>query len=70
MARDAGWFECHGHKNEERSFLISKPPHQLDHLFCDRRMGENMVDCRVRAEWMTPELSDHPPMITDFKWTA
>ena len=69
-ARDAGWFECHGNKNEERSFLdFTKKPHQLDHLFCDSRTGELMVDCCVRADWVAPELSDHAPMVTDFRWT-
>ena len=68
-ARDAGWFECHGTKNEERSFLDPKKlPHQLDHLFCDNRTARTMVDCSVRADWVLRELSDHAAMVTDFQW--
>ncbi len=68
-ACDAGWFECHGSKNEERSFLdLKKRPHQLDHLFCDKKTAEKMEGCFVRADWVAPELSDHAPMVTDFLW--
>jgi exonuclease III len=67
-ARGAGWFDCHGQKNEERSFLdYSKRPHQLDHLFCDRKTFEKMVDCNVRVDWVVHELSDHAPLVTNFK---
>jgi len=65
-AEDRGWFECHGAKNEEQSFFGGKRPHQLDHLFCDRKTGERLKDCYVRADWLTPELSDHAPMVTNF----
>jgi hypothetical protein len=68
-ARDAGWYECHGAENEERSYL--KPnsrPHQLDHLFCAKATYEHMRDCNVRTEWIAEELSDHAPLVTDFSW--
>jgi len=69
-ARDAGWFECHGQKNEERSYLNPRSqPHQLDHLFCDKVTYEKMADCSVRADWIVYELSDHAPLVTDFKWS-
>ena len=69
-ARDAGWFECHGQKNEERSYLNPRSrPYQLDHLFCDKATYEKMVDCSVRADWVGYELSDHAPLVTDFKLT-
>lgn len=68
-ARDAGWYECHGTKNEERSFLNPDVrPHQLDHLFCDKTTYEHMTDCTVRVEWVSRELSDHAPLVTDFSW--
>jgi endonuclease/exonuclease/phosphatase family metal-dependent hydrolase len=68
-ARDTGWFECHGNKNEERSYLNPRShPHQLDHLFCDKKTYSQMVDCTVRADWIVHELSDHAPLVTDFKW--
>lgn len=68
-ARDSGWFECHGNKNEERSYL--KPntrPHQLDHLFCDQKTYNQMIDSNVRSDWVVYELSDHAPLVTDFNW--
>jgi endonuclease/exonuclease/phosphatase family metal-dependent hydrolase len=68
-ARDAGWYECHGAKNEERSYL--KPnsrPHQLDHLFCDKATYGHMQECNVRTEWIAEEISDHAPLVTDFSW--
>ncbi len=68
-ANDAGWCECHGMKNEERSYLNPRSrPHQLDHLFCDKVTYRNMVDSSVRADWIVYELSDHAPLVTDFKW--
>jgi exonuclease III len=68
-AYDAGWRECHGMKNEERSYLNPRSqPHQLDHLFCDKVTYEKMTDCSVRADWVVYELSDHAPLVTDFKW--
>jgi len=57
-AHDAGWFECHGDKNEERSYFRGERPHQLDHAFCDKKTAEHMVDCSVRADWIARELSD------------
>jgi exonuclease III len=70
-AEDRGWFECHGSKNEERSYIgnsYNNRPHQLDHLFCDKKTAKQLVDCSVRLDWLTPELSDHVPMVTEFKW--
>jgi endonuclease/exonuclease/phosphatase family metal-dependent hydrolase len=68
-ARDAGWFECHGSKNEERSYLNPRVlPHQLDHLFCDTKTAKKMTECSIKADWPAPELSDHAPMVTDFRW--
>jgi len=68
-AQDAGWCECHGLKNEERSYLNPRSrPHQLDHLFCDKVTYEKLDDCSVRADWVVFELSDHAPLVTDFKW--
>jgi hypothetical protein len=68
-ARDAGWFECHGQKNEERSYLHPRSrPYQLDHLFCDKVTYEHITDCSVRADWIAYELSDHAPLVTDFKY--
>ncbi len=68
-AQDAGWFECHGKQNEERSYLNHRSlPHQLDHLFCDRKTGLKMASCSIKNEWPAAELSDHAPMVTDFIW--
>lgn len=67
-AKHAGWVDCHGHKNEERSYLGGKRPHQLDHLFCDTKTARRLVDSHVRLDWLTPELSDHAPLVTDLEW--
>ncbi|HPU92959.1 MAG TPA: hypothetical protein PKU99_02315 [Candidatus Saccharicenans sp.] len=68
-AQDAGWFECHGSQNEERSYLKSRTlPHQLDHLFCDCKTGLKMKSCSIKNEWPAAELSDHASMVTDFLW--
>jgi endonuclease/exonuclease/phosphatase family metal-dependent hydrolase len=68
-AFDAGWRECHGDKNEERSYLKANSlPYQLDHLFCDQKTFKQRVNCRVRADWIVHELSDHAPLVTDFNW--
>lgn len=73
-ARDTGWFECHGAKNEERSYFPARTetgrPHQLDHLFCDGVTAERMQSCHVRSDWMTTEVSDHAPLVTDFDWDS
>ena len=69
-ALDAGWFDCHGDKNEEQSFFKPKSlPYQLDHMFCDFKTSEHLAQCSVRSDWFIPELSDHAPMVTDF-WTS
>lgn len=69
-AQDAGWFECHGSKNEEQSFTGDKAqrPYQLDHVFCDAKTAEKMRDCSVRLDWLARELSDHAPVVAEFAW--
>jgi endonuclease/exonuclease/phosphatase family metal-dependent hydrolase len=68
-ARDEGWHDCHGHKNEERSFLREGTlPHQLDHVFCDKKTRARLVDSSVSSGWLAYELSDHAPVIVDFNW--
>jgi endonuclease/exonuclease/phosphatase family metal-dependent hydrolase len=67
-ARAAGWVDCHSGKNEERSYLGGKRPHQLDHVFCDSKTAEAVTECSVRLDWVTPELSDHAAVVTDLRW--
>ena len=69
-AMDRGWHDCHGHKNDERSFLVEGTlPLQLDHMFCDRKTGERLIDCSVLSIDVLSEISDHAPLIADFDIT-
>jgi endonuclease/exonuclease/phosphatase family metal-dependent hydrolase len=63
------WFECHEAKGEQRSFLkAGSHPYQLDHAFCDLASGGQMLDCSVRIDPVVHEVSDHAPVVTDFRF--
>lgn len=69
-AAKAGWHECHGGGNEERSYL--KPgtlPYQLDHVFCDRATAKHLDRCWVDASGGVEEMSDHAPLLADFAYS-
>jgi len=66
--RDREWFECHEAKGEQRTFLKEgSQPYQLDHAFCDGVSGKQMLDCSVWSDRVVGELSDHAPVVTDFR---
>ncbi|HEU4578249.1 MAG TPA: hypothetical protein VFS67_08345 [Polyangiaceae bacterium] len=63
------WFECHGSKGEQCTYLkAGSHPYQLDHTFCDRTSGNQMVACAVWQDPILHELSDHAPLVTDFRF--
>jgi hypothetical protein len=70
-AREKGWFECVWEKlgmEVQTWFRAGNRPYQLDHVFCDTALGQQLRDVRVATEAASElRLSDHAPLIVDFE---
>ena len=40
----------------------------VDHLFCDAESGHRLEGCVAVNTWPASELSDHAPLVADFRF--
>jgi hypothetical protein len=67
---DKEWFNCsRKFYNEEVQTMRgnSKHPYQNDHLYADKTLGGKLVSCRVLEDETIKALSDHNPLIAQFR---
>lgn len=66
-----GWRECYRvfHAEEGRTwFHEGDPPYQVDHAFCDAETAKTLEACSIYSQAAEDlKLSDHAPMILEFK---
>lgn len=56
------------HAEEIRTYLSPKSaPYELDHLFTDETLHEQLTSCRVLDDPTLLQLSDHAPLLADFR---
>jgi len=68
-ARAIGWVECSRDDDSDLQtwFREGDAPYQLDHAFCDPKIGDQRLGIRVAREAAEVlGLSDHAPLVMDF----